>query len=280
MPSGPKATTGSDARSQVPPAAVVMPGTAWWCQCAPPSCVHATEMSTAPPSGNRESCAAAIAMLRLRGSTATSGSTTVSVSEPGCGRDVLAGDDALVREHRARRASGCDSGAGGDDERGGEEQDGGSAHGSHLGRAGDGTYRTIAPKCLSGKTQSARPLVDDAAHLAHRPLDAVRVRATSTRDADADGVLDQRAQLLAGRGRVVRRWRPARRSTRTVSSSSRPARLSTHWKCGDSAGVRRISSSIWVGNRFTPRRMIMSSVRPVIFSIRRIGARGARAAAG
>ena len=64
---------------------------------------------------------------------------------------------------------------------------------------------------------------------------------------------------------------PARRSTRTVRSSIGPDLDSTHWKCGDSAGSRRISSSIWVGNRFTPRRMIMSSVRPVIFSMRRIG---------
>ncbi len=53
-------------------------------------------------------------------------------------------------------------------------------------------------------------------------------------------------------------------------SSSRPARVSTHWKCGDSAGTRRMSSSIWVGNTFTPRTIIMSSVRPVTFSIRRI----------
>ena len=47
--------------------------------------------------------------------------------------------------------------------------------------------------------------------------------------------------------------------------------MSTHWKCGDSSGVRRMSSSIWVGKTLTPRTMIMSSVRPVIFSIRRIG---------
>ena len=32
---------------------------------------------------------------------------------------------------------------------------------------------------------------------------------------------------------------------------------------GDSAGVRRISSSIWVGNRLTPRTISMSSVRPM-----------------
>ena len=31
-----------------------------------------------------------------------------------------------------------------------------------------------------------------------------------------------------------------------------------------------MSSSTWVGNRLTPRRMIMSSVRPVIFCIRRM----------
>src|SRR3954469_18859999 len=59
-----------------------MPGTAWWCQLAPPSVVQAALMPTAPPSGKRESCAAAIATSGCAGSTATSGSTTVSVSEP------------------------------------------------------------------------------------------------------------------------------------------------------------------------------------------------------
>ena len=31
-----------------------------------------------------------------------------------------------------------------------------------------------------------------------------------------------------------------------------------------------MSSSIWVGNKLTPRRMIMSSERPVTFCIRRM----------
>lgn len=62
----------------------------------------------------------------------------------------------------------------------------------------------------------------------------------------------------------------ARRSTSTVIESILPSRVSTHWKWGDSCSVRKINSSICVGNRLTPRRMIMSSVRPVIFSIRRI----------
>ena len=63
---------------------------------------------------------------------------------------------------------------------------------------------------------------------------------------------------------------PGRRSTWTASSSIRSSRVKCSWKCGDSAGIPMISSSIWVGNRLTPRRMIMSSVRPVIFCIRRM----------
>ena len=58
-------------------------------------------------------------------------------------------------------------------------------------------------------------------------------------------------------------------STRTVSSSSRPGRVSTHWKYGASAVSARTSSSTWVGNTLTPRTIIMSSERPVIFSMRR-----------
>src|SRR6266536_3294450 len=42
-------------------------------------------MPTAPPSGNRPSCATATATSGLTGDTATSGSTSVSGSEPGCG---------------------------------------------------------------------------------------------------------------------------------------------------------------------------------------------------
>jgi hypothetical protein len=42
-------------------------------------------MSTAPPSGKRPSCAAATAIRGSTGDTATSGSTRVSGSEPGCG---------------------------------------------------------------------------------------------------------------------------------------------------------------------------------------------------
>ena len=41
LPSGPNATTGSDARSQTPPTALVSPGTGALCQRAPPSCVQA-----------------------------------------------------------------------------------------------------------------------------------------------------------------------------------------------------------------------------------------------
>ncbi len=62
-----------------------------------------------------------------------------------------------------------------------------------------------------------------------------------------------------------------RRSTRTVSSSVRPGRVSTHWKCGDRPGTRRMSSSICDGNRFTPRSTIMSSLRPDTRRSRRIG---------
>jgi hypothetical protein len=63
---------------------------------------------------------------------------------------------------------------------------------------------------------------------------------------------------------------PVRCSTWTAISSIRPGLLRCSWKCGDSAGTRMMSSSIWVGNTLTPRRMIMSSVRPVIFCIRRM----------
>ena len=63
---------------------------------------------------------------------------------------------------------------------------------------------------------------------------------------------------------------PSRRSTRTVRVSRLPLRSRWHWKWGESAGRPSTISSIWVGKRFTPRRMIMSSVRPVIFSIRRM----------
>jgi hypothetical protein len=63
---------------------------------------------------------------------------------------------------------------------------------------------------------------------------------------------------------------PMRCSTWTASSSIRPGRLRCSWKCGDSAGMAMMSSSIWVGNTLTPRRMIMSSVRPVIFCMRRM----------
>ena len=93
---------------------------------------------------------------------------------------------------------------------------------------------------------------------------------TSTADRDADRRLDELLELLARPGRRRTASTSSRRSTRTVISSSVPVRLSTHWKCGDSAGTASSSSSIWVGNRFTPRRMIMSSVRPVTFSIRRM----------
>ena len=58
-------------------------------------------------------------------------------------------------------------------------------------------------------------------------------------------------------------------STMTVSSSIRPGRVSTHWKYGESPGTPRTISSIWVGKTLTPRTIIMSSVRPVTFSIRR-----------
>src|SRR5690348_7403238 len=41
LPSAPNATTGSEARSKVPPTALVSPGSRDWCQWAPPSCVQA-----------------------------------------------------------------------------------------------------------------------------------------------------------------------------------------------------------------------------------------------
>ena len=74
------------------------------------------------------------------------------------------------------------------------------------------------------------------------------------------------APALAASGSV----QPGRCSTCTASRSILPSRVRCSWKCGDSAGMPMISSSIWVGNKLTPRRMIMSSVRPVIFCIRRM----------
>ena len=59
-------------------------------------------------------------------------------------------------------------------------------------------------------------------------------------------------------------------STSTVSWVIRPGWVSTHWKYGDRRGSASTNSSIWVGNTLTPRTIIMSSVRPVIFCIRRI----------
>ena len=44
-----------------------------------------------------------------------------------------------------------------------------------------------------------------------------------------------------------------------------------HGHLGDEIGVGRgCSSSIWVGNTLTPRTIIMSSERPVTFSMRRM----------
>ena len=40
---------------------------------------------------------------------------------------------------------------------------------------------------------------------------------------------------------------PGRRSTWTASWSIRPSRVRCSWKCGDSTGMRMMSSSIWVG---------------------------------
>src|SRR3984885_7993729 len=65
---------------------------------------------------------------------------------------------------------------------------------------------------------------------------------------------------------------PGAASTSTVSSSSRSGRVSSSWKCGASPGTRSTISSICVGNTLTPRRMIMSSLRPLIRAIRRNGA--------
>ena len=127
---------------------------------------------------------------------------------------------------------------------------------------------TACSNAAAGCELGLRALVDDAAHLAHRPLHAVG-------GDDVDATLTPIVFLIAARERgpaAPRRSRRAGAATPRGRSARRGGRLrvSTHWKCGASAGMRRMSSSIWVGNRFTPRRMIMSSVRPVIFSIRRI----------
>ncbi len=61
----------------------------------------------------------------------------------------------------------------------------------------------------------------------------------------------------------------ARASARTVRASMRPSRVRRSWKCGARPAVRRTISSICVGKRLTPRRITMSSLRPVTFSMRR-----------
>ena len=73
---------------------------------------------------------------------------------------------------------------------------------------------------------------------------------------------------IARRARRLVRAGPA--STLTVMVSSRSSRRSSITKCGASRSSLRISSSICVGNTLTPRTIIMSSERPVIFSMRRI----------
>ena len=73
------------------------------------------------------------------------------------------------------------------------------------------------------------------------------------------------------RGRRAPVHAASRASTRTHSSSSRPGRVRTQTKCGASPATVSSSSSIWLGKRLTPRTIIMSSLRPVMRSIRRIG---------
>jgi len=59
-------------------------------------------------------------------------------------------------------------------------------------------------------------------------------------------------------------------STLTVSVSMWPSLSTSSRYCGASLGILQISSSIWVGNTFTPRMISMSSERPVIFAMRRM----------
>ena len=61
----------------------------------------------------------------------------------------------------------------------------------------------------------------------------------------------------------------SRASTSTVMWSIRSLLVSLSWKCGATPSVTSTTSSIWVGKTFTPRMMIMSSLRPVTLSMRR-----------
>ena len=84
-------------------------------------------------------------------------------------------------------------------------------------------------------SERSSALVHDAAHLAGGALDGARGE-----HLDGDGGSGRRPSRVRPPG-PRRRRRPTRSSdvrlsTRTVSSSSRPGRVSTHWKCGDELG--------------------------------------------
>ena len=129
--------------------------------------------------------------------------------------------------------------------------------------------------CRERACQPFAALVDDPSRLADGPLDRAGLA-----HLDPAGRADARLDLVLERARDPARLAPASAgggSTRTVSSTIRPGWVSTHWKYGDSRGSASTCSSICVGKTLTPRTIIMSSVRPVILSIRRIDGRsGAR----
>src|SRR5215213_4136237 len=85
VPSGPVDTHGSLVRSSGPPVQREMPGTSTVFQVAPPSCVTATTLLSAPPSTTKRSCChTAIALRGSFGFTANEGSASASnVGSPG-----------------------------------------------------------------------------------------------------------------------------------------------------------------------------------------------------
>jgi hypothetical protein len=144
-----------------------------------------------------------------------------------------------------------------------------------------GEMRRCAPaECVAlfrgrgrGPSASAlpfRPVVDDAHRLALAARDAARAMG-----GDLDGLTPTRSlmrRFSASPAAVSASepMGPSAASTCTVIASIRPSRVSSIWKCGPRPSVAISCSSIWVGKTLTPRRMIMSSERPVTFSIRRM----------
>ena len=80
------------------------------------------------------------------------------------------------------------------------------------------------------------------------------------------GQLSGQYQLVVTREALT----PGKTSQRTCTSSSLPSRVTTSWYWPESWPWRSTISSICVGNRFTPRMISMSSLRPTILPMRRM----------